>query len=297
MMPDNSELPRVTIIVPAYNEAARIPVCIGALQTQSYPKERLQIVIVDNGSSDGTFDLLRQTAGILALQETKPGSYAARNTALRHATGDIVGFTDADCVPDKDWVRNAVRYLNDRETGIVAGHVELDYGHDRPFSVSELWEQSFAFRQADNARNKVCVTANWFSHLSLLRSMGGFDDTVKSGGDYKLSAAIAAAGYKVIYAADAIVHHPARTSIGELVRKRRRVIGGIYTTRWRSLWRFPFFVALLIRDELLRIGKVLTQAPLPIGDRLRLGGLMLLLCSSAVAEACRLRVGGEPRRQ
>jgi cellulose synthase/poly-beta-1,6-N-acetylglucosamine synthase-like glycosyltransferase len=292
-----SELPRVTVIVPAYNEITRIPQCIQALKAQSYPAARLQIIIVDNGSSDGTLELLQRTPDIVALQELRPGSYAARNFALQYADAEIVGFTDADCVPDKDWILNAVQHLTDPQIGIVAGHVELDYGHDWPFSVSELWEQCFAFRQADNARNKVCVTANWFSYLALLRSMRGFDDTVKSGGDYKLSAAISAAGYKVVYAADAIVHHPARTSIGELVRKRRRVIGGIYMTRWRSIWRFPLFVALLIRDELLRIGKVLTRMSLPIWDRLRLSGLMLLLCSSAVAEAFRLRIGGEPRRQ
>lgn len=296
-MTESHTHPHVTIIVPAYNEIGRIGRCIQALREQSWPADRLQIIVADNGSSDGTWELLTRAAGVLAVQELRPGSYAARNLALRHATGDIVGFTDADCIPEVEWVRSAVARLEDPQIGIVAGHVELDYGHEPPFSASELWEQRFAFKQAENARNRVCVTANWFSRRSLLEKMGGFDDNVRSGGDYKLSAAIAAAGYQIVYAADAIVRHPARTSISELVSKRRRVVGGIYMARWRRISRFPFFVALLIRDEFIRIAKVLSRSPLSIRDRVRLSGVMLLLCATAVTEALRLRAGGEPRRQ
>jgi cellulose synthase/poly-beta-1,6-N-acetylglucosamine synthase-like glycosyltransferase len=296
-MIEANSVPYVSIIVPAFNELNRIGRCIDALRRQTWPADRLQIIIADNGSSDGTWELLLRTAGIVPVQEQRPGSYAARNLALRHATGDIVGFTDADCIPDPDWIRNAVAHLRQPHTGIVAGHVELDYGHEPPYSASELWEQRFAFKQAENARNKVCVTANWFSNRSLLESMKGFDDSVRSGGDYKLSAAIAAAGYDIVYAPDAIVRHPARTSIAALVSKRRRVVGGIYMTRWRRVSRFPIFVALLIRDELRRIANVLASAPMPMRDRIKLSGVMLVLCASAVTEALRLRVGGEPRRQ
>ena len=289
--------PRVTVIVPAYNEAARIAASVAALRAQSYPPEQLQIVVVDNGSSDRTFEILQVTAGILALRETQPGSYAARNLALRHADGEVVCFTDADCSADADWVRNSVAALADPEVGIVAGHVELDFGPRPRLSASELFEKCFSFKQAENARNRVCVTANWTSRLALIQSFGGFDATLKSGGDHRLVAQIAAAGHRIVYARDAIVRHPARADFRELTRKRRRVIGGVFSTQCRAGRKpFPRFVGSLFKETLVRLHSVFTGVALPRFDRMRVGGLLVVLCGISVAEAFRLRLGGEPQR-
>jgi glycosyltransferase involved in cell wall biosynthesis len=292
---DNS--PSVTVIVPAYNEAARIGACVDSLTAQSYPTKRLQIIVVDNGSSDGTFELLQRMPGIEALRETQPGSYAARNLALRHARGDIVCFTDADCQADRDWVRNACAHLADPGVGIVAGHVELDFGNHPSLTASELFEKCFAFRQADNARDGVCVTANWCSPRALVERLGGFDSTVKSGGDHKLSKSIVAAGYRIVFASDAVVRHPARTSFHELTSKRRRVIGGVYNTQCRDGRKsFPVFLASLLKETLLRMYSVATRVQLRAIDRVRLNGLLMVLCGISLTEAVRLQLGGEARR-
>lgn len=290
-------LPRVSVIVPAYNEAGRILACVAALKAQSYPEELLEIIIVDNGSTDGTFELLQKERGIVAVQEPKPGSYAARNRALELARGDVIAFTDADCSPDRNWVRNAVRHLR-HGVGIVAGHVGLDSADAGRPSTSELFEQCFAFKQADNARQGVCVTANWFSPRAVLEEMGGFDSSLKSGGDHKLSREIAARGYRIVYAYDAIVHHPARTSFGDLTRKRRRVVGGVYTAKCRNGKKpFSIFVASLVKETVLRLDTIARQMPLRPSERLRVGGLLVVLCGVSVLEATRLQLGGEPKRQ
>jgi cellulose synthase/poly-beta-1,6-N-acetylglucosamine synthase-like glycosyltransferase len=293
---EDAALPHVTVIVPAYNEAAHIGACVASLRALDYPPGRLQIILVDNGSTDRTFELLRATPGILALRETHPGSYAARNLALRHATGEVLCFTDADCSVDRDWVRKAVRHLAP-EVGVVAGHVELDFGQRLRLSASELFEKCFSFRQADNARNQVCVTANWTSRRDLLERFGGFDADVKSGGDHALAARIAATGLRIAYAPDAIVRHPARSNFGELTRKRRRVIGGVFATQCRAGRKsFARFVGSLFKETIVRMRAVFTDRPLGGVDRLRVGGLLLVLCGVSVAEAFRLRLGGEARR-
>ena len=289
--------PRVTIIVPAYNEAARIAASVAALRAQNYPADKLQILVVDNGSTDRTFEILQGLPGILALREMKPGSYAARNLALSHADGEVVCFTDADCSADADWVRNSVAALADPGVGIVAGHVELDFGPQPRLSASELFEKCFSFKQAENARNRVCVTANWTSRHALIRSFGGFDATLKSGGDHRLATQIAAAGYRIVYVRDAIVRHPARADFRELTRKRRRVIGGVFSTQCRTGRKpFPRFVGSLVKETLVRLHSVFTGAALPRADRVRVGGLLVVLCGVSVAEAFRLRLGGEPQR-
>jgi cellulose synthase/poly-beta-1,6-N-acetylglucosamine synthase-like glycosyltransferase len=289
--------PRVTVIVPAYNEALRIAASVAALRAQNYPSAKLQIIVVDNGSSDRTFEILRSTPGIMALREPKPGSYAARNLALAHAHGEVVCFTDADCSADPDWVRNAVAYLADPAVGIVAGHVELDFGHRLRLSTSELFEKCFSFKQADNARNRVCVTANWTSRIELIRRFGGFDAGLKSGGDHRLAAQIAAAGHHIVYARDAIVRHPARADFRELTSKRRRVIGGVYSTQCGAGRKpFAWFVGSLFKETLVRLHAIFTNVPLRLVERIRVGGLLVVLCGVSVAEAFRLQLGGEPRR-
>lgn len=294
----SAALPRVSIIVPAYNEAGRILDCVAALRAQNYPAELLEIIIVDNGSTDGTFELLQRQSDIVAIREPEPGSYAARNRALELASGDVVAFTDADCSPDRDWVTNAVTYLRAPGVGIVAGHVGLDSADAGRPSTSELFEQCFAFKQAENARMGVCVTANWFSPRAVLEEMGGFDAGLKSGGDHKLSREIAARGYLIVYAKDAIVHHPARTSFVDLTRKRRRVVGGVYTAKCRKGKKpFPIFVASLVKETVLRLHATARQIPLRPSERLRVGGLLLVLCGVSVLEATRLQLGGEPHRQ
>ena len=296
-MSESAWQPRVTVIVPAYNEAGRIAANVAALLAQDYPADKLQIVVVDNGSTDRTFEILAAIPGILALRESRPGSYAARNLALAHADGEVVCFTDADCSADEDWVRHAVAALADTRVGIVAGHVELDFGPRLRLSASELFEKCFSFKQAENARNRVCVTANWTSRLALIRSFGGFDATLKSGGDHRLAAQIAAAGHLIVYAPGAIVRHPARADFRELTRKRRRVIGGVFGTQCRAGRKsFPRFVGSLFKETLVRLHSVFTGAVLPHSDRVRVGGLLVVLCGVSVAEAFRLRLGGEPQR-
>jgi cellulose synthase/poly-beta-1,6-N-acetylglucosamine synthase-like glycosyltransferase len=292
-----SWLPSVSIIVPAYNEVARIAANVAALRAQDYPPGKLQIIVVDNGSTDGTFELLQATPGILALRELRPGSYAARNFALTQASGEVVCFTDADCCAAPDWVRNAVACLANPGVGIVAGHVELDFGRRLRLSASELFEKCFSFRQADNVRNRVCVTANWTSRLELIRRFGGFDGAVKSGGDHRLAAQIAAAGHRIVYAREAVVRHPARGDFRELTRKRRRVIGGVFSTQYRAGAKsFGRFLGSLLKETLVRLHALFTRIPMRGIDRLRVGGLLVVLCGVSVAEALRLRLGGEPQR-
>jgi cellulose synthase/poly-beta-1,6-N-acetylglucosamine synthase-like glycosyltransferase len=290
-------VPSVSVIVPAFNEAARIASTVAALRAQDYPPGKLQIIVVDNGSTDGTFELLAAMPGILALRETRPGSYAARNLALSHARGEVVAFTDADCRADPGWVRHAVAHLADRGVGIVAGHVELDFGRRPRLSASELFEKCFAFKQADNARNRVCVTANWISRRELLEEFGRFDAGVKSGGDHHLATRIAAAGHRIVYARDAVVFHPARADFQELTRKRRRVIGGVFSTQYRAgLKSFPRLLGSFLKETAVRLHVIFTRMPLRAVDRVRVSGLLVVLCGVSMAEALRLRLGGVPQR-
>jgi len=95
--------------VPVYNGAQTVEKCVESLLAQDYPKDRLEIIFVDNQSKDRTLQVLQPYAAsgkILLLSETNVlNAYGARNTGIRAAKGDILAFTDSDCEAEPDWIR------------------------------------------------------------------------------------------------------------------------------------------------------------------------------------------------
>lgn len=287
----------VSIIIPVWNGQETIGRCIASLLGQTFPRDRTQIIVVDNGSTDRTVEIVRRFDGVLLVEEPVASSYRARNSGLAHATGDLIAFTDADCEPAPRWIEAGVAATEQDQTiGVAAGHVELVPVPDGPSSkTARLFEQMFAFRQEDAARLGHSVTANWMSPRSVFEQIGKFDPDLKSGGDWQLSAKIAEAGLAVRYVPEMLVYHPTRSTIGELVAKRRRVVGGMWTREGghRSLPKLLFFV---VAEAAKRSGAVLLRSGYSLIDRLRVVTLLIMLAAAAVVELGRLMLGGEPRR-
>jgi glycosyltransferase involved in cell wall biosynthesis len=112
---------RFSIIVPVYNTAPFLAGCIGALKHQDYDRDRYEILLVDNNSTDGSADILAAATGVTVLSETKQGSYAARNLGVRMARGEVIAFTDSDCLPEPGWLRAIDTAFADRGLQVVLG--------------------------------------------------------------------------------------------------------------------------------------------------------------------------------
>lgn len=116
MTDDNQIL--VSIIVPVFNAQKSLPPLFRSLSGQTYPHQLTEILFVDNGSTDGTSQLIKKFTHatditVRIVEEFDcPGSYAARNKGIEHANGQILAFTDADCIPEKDWIAHAVARLS-----------------------------------------------------------------------------------------------------------------------------------------------------------------------------------------
>src|ERR1044072_31217 len=109
----------VSVIVPVWNDAARLDACLRALDMQTYPCELYEIVVVDNDSDEAVGPVVESHGRARLVHEARPGSYAARNTGLAHARGEILAFTDADCLPVEDWIERGVERL--KQSGGGAG--------------------------------------------------------------------------------------------------------------------------------------------------------------------------------
>lgn len=266
----DSTLPFLSVILPVFNDAERLALCLQALEQQSYPQARYEIIVVDNGSTDrqAVIDSVSQFQNALVLHEVTPGSYAARNTGIRHAKGPIIAFTDADCIPDSDWLEmGAQTLLNTSNCGCVAGRIEVFVGNSQRVTPVELYDSITAFPQRDLLEtHHYGATANLFTFKHVIQQVGEFNSRLKSGGDLEWGQRVYAAGYQQVYADNVRVLHPARRSFADLYRRSLRLSGGIYDlyvksnpSKWHKLKAFvrillddlvtPFIFAIQVRSD------------------------------------------------
>jgi len=217
----------VSIIIPTYNDWRRLTLCLDALLLQSYPQDLFEVIVVNNNPSDKMPVEFSIPSNCIIIDEIKAGSYAARNAALKLATGEIIGFTDSDCIPDKFWIENAVNeFRTNPDVKRIGGAIKIFSEHEKP-SLVELHDMVFAFKQESIVKSGFAVTGNMFTYKYIFDNVGYFDDTLKSGGDSQWGLKAHKAGYPIIYGRQVIVNHPARDSIRELIVKAKRVGKGI----------------------------------------------------------------------
>lgn len=222
--------PRVSVVVPVHEDPAGLDRCLRALRCQDVAPETFEIIVCDNGSTTAPASAARVESAALPrtvlISTSTPGSYRARNTCLGRAAGDVVAFTDADCAPQREWLRRGLEALEDTGADLVAGRVEV-YAQHQPPTPTELFEVLTAFPQERYvAAHGFGVTANLFVRRELFDRVGPFSEALMSGGDREFGERAGRAGARIAYADDAVVRHPARATVGELATKTRRVVRG-----------------------------------------------------------------------
>src|SRR4029450_1606055 len=115
--------PSFTVVVPVRNGEATIRACIESLVAQQYPADRFDIIVVDNGSTAGTAQIVAPYP-LTVVQCDTLGPSPARNAGVWHARGEIVAFTDADCVADTGWIAALARAFSEEAIGAAGGATE-----------------------------------------------------------------------------------------------------------------------------------------------------------------------------
>src|SRR5689334_16496774 len=116
----------VVVIIPVYKDSERLKICLRALEEQTFPRALFEIVVVNNGAEHDIDNVAHDFPEVRFLHESKPGSYAARNTGIRETESEILAFTDADCIPDREWLKQGVQILRSvKNCGLVAGDVKF----------------------------------------------------------------------------------------------------------------------------------------------------------------------------
>ena len=214
----------VSVIVPVYNRAAMIADTLASLMAQDYPHDLLEIIIVDDASTDETPTVVqaareRSVFSIVScLHAERRGPAAARNTGIARAKGEILGFTDSDCRPSPRWVSCAVSSFRP-EVGLVSGPIH-------PVTNPARWPGYFHHQMPEvRGENPLYPTANIFFLKKVVQTVGGFDErfTMVVGEDTDLAWRIKRSGYQSAFAEGAVVDHEAsRISVGKWLREPLR---------------------------------------------------------------------------
>jgi glycosyltransferase involved in cell wall biosynthesis len=228
-MPASS--PLFSIIVPVFNQWDLVPGLLACLKAQSLPREHFEVLLVDNGS-DNVPAPDNEPEFVSRLFCPAPGSYATRNLGAAHARGKLLAFTDADCQPHPEWLREISVLWNSlgSEKVIVAGAITIVPRDKARMNYAELYDTVMGIPQQNYVRRGYGATANLTVAKTVFDQLGGFDARRFSGGDAEFCRRAAAqAGISLHYGADAVVFHPARDSMDALLTKVRRIKGGQVT--------------------------------------------------------------------
>ena len=223
--------PSVSVVVPVRDGAAALDRCLSALAAQDYPAHLVEVLVVDNRSVQDMAAVVARHQGVTLLRQPTGGSYAARNTGVERARGEVLAFTDADCEPAPGWLDASVAALaGPPRAAMVGGAVQLTYPRGAPVTATELYESLHAFdQQRYLTEQHFAITANMTTWRSTFDQVGPFDGTLMSRGDAQWGQRVASAGGEQRYSPDAVVRHPARSLLREHAAKWRRVAAGKVT--------------------------------------------------------------------
>ncbi len=287
----------VSIIIPTYKDWSRLQLCINALEKQTYDQKLTEIIIVNN-APDQIPDSFYLPVNMRIIAEGKPGSYAARNAALNIAKGEIIGFTDSDCIPDPDWIENAVvHFKNNVNCKRIGGRVKLFY-KEQKLNLAEMYEMVYAFKQKAIVQAEgTCVTANMFTYKDVFKHVGVFNDTLMSGGDYEWGRRAFNAGFQIDFVENVTINHPARSDVTELTKKAKRIseiskISAGNMSKIQVVWDFIKMLRPPVKD-IARINK----EELNFGGKIKVFGLRYYLRVLTATESFRLQLAETAKRE
>ena len=220
--------PPVSLIVPVYNGASTLARCLESLRSLVYAHNRLEIIVVDNASTDQTPAILKNHADrIRIVQESTRGRSAACNAGIRNARSEIIAITDADCILDPGWLRSLIQPLQDLDVGLVGGKILAA----RPDSlIQKFGEIIHDNESAVHQRFPSVIGMSWACRKLVIEQVHGFDEAFLRVQDSDLAFRISQAGYRLVYEPNAVLYHENEETYWGLYQE------GYKHGHWSVLW-------------------------------------------------------------
>lgn len=220
--------PFVSVIVPALNCADDVDGFAEAMRTQDYPAARFEVIVVDNGSSDGTLERVR-AAGLTGLQRMEKGRTKALNTGIAAAKGEFILTTDLSCIAEPNWIRSIVETFDAYpEAGCVAGDIRLRRTEQN--AVLDFQERCnymsplLALERRRLPHMPFADGANASFRRTVFDEIGGFEETFMKAGDVEICyRLLVLTKYTIVFNPNALMWEPGEPSLRALLHQRLRM--------------------------------------------------------------------------
>jgi glycosyltransferase involved in cell wall biosynthesis len=211
----------VSVIIPVLNNCSQLKSVLWALNTQTYPADKIEVIVVDNGSDTDISECIGDSGVKLLFEKEIKSPYAARNKGIISSSGAILAFTDANKTPDPEWIEQGVKALIEQGADIAGGRIDFVLP-DRP-SAAQVYDSVFFNNNRNLVQNEqAAVTGNLFVKRELIESVGRFHGQFRSGMDVWWTQRSVRMGYKLVFAEKAVVYCEPR-KYSSVMSKSRRV--------------------------------------------------------------------------
>ncbi len=231
-----TERPDFTVIVPTRARLPQLRRCLEALASQTLPRERFEVIVVNDGSPPLPADELaafRARCQLRSIDQPWGGPASARNTGIGHARGRWIAFTDDDCAPVPAWLEQFAQVLQARPHALVGGFVRNALVTDVCATASQLLvDYLYEYQARSTARGPSFFTSNNFAGAAdRVRALGGFDTAfaLPAGEDRDFCDRWQAAGDPLVYCAGAEVRHFHAMTLRSFTRQHYRYGRGAWT--------------------------------------------------------------------
>lgn len=298
------QFPNVTVIIPFYGKSELLLLeCLRAIACQTYSRDKIEVVVVDNNEIPVLKTKLKsnyEITEITILHENKYGSYAARNKGIEFAKGDILAFTDSDCIPNCDWLKNAIKGMQTHNFKCaIGGNIVFTYKIFNKPNLFEFYDSTMHLRQEFYVTNcGYAATANLILPKYIFNEQGKFNTTFYSGGDKEWGERATKNGLKLIFDKDVIVVHPARATAFSIIKKNIRTVGGEFVRIKNN--GFNSISLLAIEKKAIKARRNTIANGIRFSNNtlhLKIVPFFYFIQSIRLLEALRLILGGVPQRQ
>ena len=219
-----TEFPNVSVIIPVRDQPEDLTECLKALEKVLYPEDRLEIIVVDDGSKKDMSQIVTSTNARIIRQEETKGAAVCRNIGAENAIGDILAFLDADCVAGEGWLEELVPFFQSAGAGAAGGYID---GYDTRTPL-EKYEKVFSSlnmgkRLIIEGKDKsgfYMPTANLLVAREAFTATGGFKAGMRVGEDVDLCWRLRDWGFTLVYTPTGSVAHKHRNKLGKMLKRR-----------------------------------------------------------------------------
>ncbi len=205
--------PFFSIIIPTYNRPEQLALCLQSLAYQDYPTDYFEVIVVDDGGKAPLSELVssfRDQLNIILLTQQNKGPATARNTGAAQAKGQFLAFTDDDCQPDANWLKNLAACFKEKPDTVIGGKILNNLPKNIYSTASQLLiDYLYHYYNFEHKQAHFLTTNNFALPKKSFHAINGFDThfPLAAAEDRDFCHRWLSHGYKMLYVSEAIVYH------------------------------------------------------------------------------------------